>query len=259
MISNDQCQMFVAGIDDSTPTLPAEAVAVLIDSSNLRHLTSFCHDDADGIMADMVRARFSEAGLLEALGLVYQAPTPTRAAGFPLDWTAYQVGLFDNGDQRDRRGRALATRTQYAFDIKVWAGPDPNFRERAHWQATCNFWTRSFALKHVAKLAKRGSISPEFLEACVAFLEEADDQWRFGIPLQRTVGSGSRYDDEHFCAIELAGARPDRAMVCAHRTAFQIEEFAQSDPSGKPLTKAIGAARISRSPLPFWETQCLET
>lgn len=239
------------------PAAITDTVQSMLDPTNLQRLVDFCRDDADGIMADMVRARFREAGLLEALGLVYQPPAPTRSAGFPLDWAAYQVGLFDNGDQRDKRGRPFATKTRFAFNIKVWAGPDPNFREISHWQATCNFWTRSFALKHVAKLAKRGSISPEFVEGCVAFLEAMDEHWRFGIPFQRNVGSGTRYDDEHFCAIELAEGRPKRATVFVHHTGFQIDEFTQHDPSGKPLSKVIGAARISRVSLPFWETQSL--
>ena len=247
--------MFGFATDAVTPT--ADPVAVLLDPANLRRLVDFCRDDADGIMADMVRARLRESGLLEELGLVYQPPAPTRTEGFPLDWTAYQIGLFDNGEQRDKRGRALATRTQFAFDIRVWAGPDPNFRGSPDWQATCNFWTRSFALKHVPKLAKRKSISQEFADACIPFLDNMDEHMRFGIPFQRGIGSGTRYDDEHFCAIELVGARPHRATVFVHRADFQIDEFSQLDPSGKPLTTVIGAARISRVSLPFWETQSL--
>ena len=249
--------MLELATDPVTPA--ADPIAVLLDPTNLRRLVDFCREDADGIMAEMVRARFGEAGLLDSLSLAYRAPAPSRAAEFPLDWAAYQIGLFDNGEQRDKRGRALATKTQFAFNIKVWAGPDPKFRERAHWQATCNFWTRSFALKHVATLAKRKSISSDFAEVCMLFLDAIDDQSRFGIPFKRSAGSGTRYDNEHFCAIELEEARPIRATVFVHRTGFQIDQFSQHDPSGKPLIKAIGAARISRTPLPFWETQCLET
>lgn len=241
-----------------TSLSPADTVQFMLNPSNLRYLVEFCRNDAGGIMTDMVRARFKEAALLEELGLFYQAPVSPRTGEFPIDWMAYQIGLFDNGgDQRDKRGRERTTKTRFAFDIKVWAGPDPSFRANPDWQATCAFWTRNFALSHVGKLAKRGSLTPDCVVECLAALENIDDDWLFGIPLKRGAGSGSRYMSDHMCLLHLENDSPVSCIVSVGSAVFSIDEFSTTDPSGKPLTKAIGAARISRTPLPYWETQTL--
>ena len=245
---------------DAASLTGANAVSFMLDSSRLTALAALCRDDSDGHMAEMVRARFEAAGLLSALNLIYSSPVPAsspRSGECPVDWTAYQIGVFDNGDQNDKRGRPRTTKTRFAFDIKVWTGADPNFRSGPDWQATCNFWSRGFARTHVGKLKARGSISEETAVDCLTLIEGLDDQWLFGIPFKRAVGSGTRYSDGHVCAIEVVEGRPQRAAVYASGTPISITGFVDADPSGRPLTRAIGAARISRTPLPYWETQTL--
>ena len=109
----------------------------------------------------------------------------------------------------------------------------------------------------MAKLKSRGSLSAEFAVTCITVLDAIDDDWLFGIPFQRRVGSGTRYGDDHFCMIRLSEGRPGDATIYVNGITIMIDEFSKVDPSGGALTKVIGAARISRTPLPHWETQTL--
>lgn len=241
--------------DDCTSAEGDTTLEIILNPEILTLLARVCNGDTTGETAEQVRGRFAAAGLLEALRLEYQPPPKVPSTEFPEAWTAYQIGLFDNGDQRDSRNREKSTKTRFAFDIKVWTGTNPDFRSAPDWNSTCNLWTRQFARKHFDKLATRGAISAKFAQFCIEAVNGTDDSWLLGIPFKRTVRTGSKYGDGHLCMLKVVDGCASMAAFVVGNVDFIVDNFVNTDPSGKALTNVIGAARVSRISLPHWETQ----
>lgn len=197
-----------------------------------------------------------EGGLIDALGLAAMPeapPSPPSHGPVPAAWDAFQIGVFDNGEQKGSRGRPKAVATRFAFDVKLW-GQEPNFRHLPIWKAKVPFWSKSFAVGQIDKLLAADRITEDTASAASMLMDQTDDNWLVGIALQRKTGT---YYSDLVCALEVIDGVPQSAILFSDAAAFRVESFVDRDAgNNKLIGLCVGMARIGRSDkLVHWATQ----
>lgn len=213
-----------------------------------------------------IRAALLESGLADLLGL---APIKTRHPfdPFPVDWSALQLSVFDNGepDKKRKRARIATSAVRFAVNMKVWCGETINFRDRKAVDLTANvyFWTAEQARQIARELLAARLISNDTVELVDEATRVNDPDWRFSIPMAK-AGVHSKWMDGHVMMTVLENGKPGlmvlRSPDFPDGIVIPTSAFGDTAPDGKALTdNVISQARIARlNNLAGWATHIVE-
>ena len=207
--------------------------------------------DADPAMIDLLRAQLDAAGLLPLL--IAPEPEPEKQSLDPIDdWMACQVTVFDNGDQRDARGRPRASKTRYAVAVRQWRSDNPNWT-RPDFQSNIPLWSPEFAVRHIDQLAKRGSISRDFADGAI---NAAQNEFHVGIVKQKQRGTRYR---QTLAIADIQGVV--KSVGVQHGDlALGTTNLVKTDCRSEPLAgNAVAMARLTKSDrLAHWQTELVD-
>ena len=208
---------------------------------------------SDPALQMMLAERLMKSGLVEALGFEKIAEAKTTLI-FPDEWSALQIGVFDNGYQLDKRGRERATKTRWGLDVKAWVDTNPDWHKPTY-KTPLAMWSLSFARKQIPSLIARGSITEQFGQEIIASLPDAKNVF-VGIP--RSKSKGTRYADGTYFMLVVHDEEPCAVFASINGAAYSVTKLVDEYAGGKKLTKAKCMARVSRRhEFVGWSTEVL--
>lgn len=177
----------------------------------------------------------------------------------PVDWTAAQVTLFDNGPIDAKRSRAQIQRTkmQYGGCIKCWVREGDNkidfSREsQVAWKANFYLWKADIAERVAEEMFDAKLIDEQSVEDMRSAVSVGKSNAFYSIPLRKMAG-GSVWPNSHIVVVNrddhgfASGGVFCRTHNGGH-SIIDIPAFATELHNGNPLGKgAVAQARIARS------------
>lgn len=208
-----------------------------------------CAIDADkhGGLRDFFFRRLIDVGILDTMPEV--ALDPNRP--FPVDWTAMQISIFDNGEPeppKRKRPTIQRTKMRWGGNIKAWTRKQIDFRDRAQiaWQHNFYLWGHDISLRVAHELLAERYIDQASVDLMSKCVSHCDAKWRFGIPLLRSAGS--RWQRSHIVGAEIGeNSFPSQFAMITPDDQYLTEAFVNEMSNGSALTgNAIAQARLAR-------------
>ncbi len=228
----------------------------------LAEIKQSCDADQHGGQLHYARTKMVEMGFFDTMP--ERAADPHRPC--PVEWTAFQVALFENGEPpkaRRKRNYIETTKTRYGGQIKVWTRDKVNFRkaEQVSWRANFYLFDRDTIGAVAQQLLDRKQID----DATVAMVTEwveltaaASDGWMAAIPVLRDTVKGTRWMRGHLVTVQMVEGVP-QVMALFGPEGLDVRGAAWSEQSadGKDLAdNVIAQMRLgSSSGFDAWATQ----
>ncbi|MXO87101.1 hypothetical protein GRI38_13795 [Altererythrobacter aurantiacus] len=204
-------------------------------------------DKHDGVrhfvLKELIKAKIIEAMPETALD-------PYRP--LPINWTAAQIAIFDNGEPAQGRKRKTIPRTKmrYGGNIKVWTRKQINFCTKAQvaWSNNFHLWDHTLANRVAEELQKEKYIDQPTVDLMAQCVEELGSSVLYAIPLLKQHGAGTRWSRSHIVMIGFNGDIPHKAAILHPEGEIVATSFGAELANGAALpANVIGQARVARS------------
>lgn len=217
--------------------------------------------DKHGGVRDFFFRRLIDAGILDTMPETVLDPHRP----LPSDWTALQIGIFDNGEPEPaKRKRPTIQRTKVRFggNIKAWTRRRIDFRDQAQvaWSHNFYLWDHGIANRVAEELLAERYIDDASVGLMRDCVTNCGDGWRFGIPIMK--GAGSRWQRSHVVMAEIgANGFPARFAIVSPGGHLVTDKFVDEQSNGARLGgNAIAQARLARhETLTPWATEVLNS
>lgn len=228
----------------------------------LSEIKQSCTADQHGGQLHYARTKMVEMGFFDTMP--ESAADPHRPC--PVDWTAAQIAIFDNGEPakaRRKRNYIETTKTRLGGQVKVWTRDKINFRkaEQVAWRANFYLFSREEIAGVAAQLLERKQIDDATVAMVGDWVEAAagaGDGWMAAIPVLRTTTAGTRWQKHHLIAVRMVDGRPDIMMLIGpDGLHIKGRVWSEQSADGKDLADNVMAQmRIGRHDgFDAWSTQ----
>lgn len=198
----------------------------------------------DPAFIEGIRQLIAESGLMEVLGLSYDAPLDAYSP-FPANWTAIEIGLFDNGPPAPRKRNRDKVRTQttrFKLRIKVMTKMRiTKLGKDITWDATVPLWTSEEAAPILEQLLTQRLVDDRSVEA-LAHMRALLPDALVGVPR----AFGQRYARGHAVGLAMSGDHPEQMVFWSPDGSFAVGEFSDRLAGGAPVKGIVAQARLAR-------------
>lgn len=223
-------------------SVPIEPRRKGLDELNVAELADLARRDRAYIGG--IREVIVKSGLMELLGLTYEAPLDAYSP-FPTNWTAIEIALFDNGTPAPRKRNRDKVRTQttrFKLRIKVMTKEKiAQMGKDITWHATVPLWTSEEAGPIMEQLLTQKLVDEATAQEVVKASRLLPDAL-VGVPR----AFGQRYARGHVVVLTMNEDRPDQMLFSSPDGSFTISEFSDRLAGGAPVKGIVAQARLAR-------------